>query len=111
MDDHELNRIAINDDKHGISGRIRKYAFGKSESSYGRWIPLVMADRIGIIEGLIDDIRNKRFPKIINAKGVIALIGLSRKNLIRSVAISGLVTAGAITLLVLKNRKKEKIKN
>ncbi len=28
----------------GLSGKIRRFAFKYSESSYGRWLPLVLAD-------------------------------------------------------------------
>src|SRR6476661_4521598 len=35
----------------GLSGMIRRFAFKYSESSYGHWLPLVLADRVNMIEG------------------------------------------------------------
>ena len=39
----------------GLSGMIRRFAFKYSESTYAHWVPLVLADRIGVVEGYIDD--------------------------------------------------------
>ncbi len=36
----------------GRSGKIRRYAFQFSESSYGHWLPLLLADRINVVEGI-----------------------------------------------------------
>ena len=33
----------------GLNGKLRRFAFKYSESSYGRWLPLVLADRVGEI--------------------------------------------------------------
>ena len=49
----------------GLSGKIRRLAFKKSESTYAHWFPLVVADRINVIEGIIDDIKQGHFPNLI----------------------------------------------
>ncbi len=41
----------------GLSGVIRRYAFKSSESEYGHWLPLLLADRINVVEGILDDLR------------------------------------------------------
>src|SRR5688500_321461 len=38
----------------GLSGWIRRWAFRYSESSYAHWLPLQLADRVNVIEGIID---------------------------------------------------------
>jgi hypothetical protein len=48
----------------GLSGAIRRFAFRYSESSYGHWLSLLLADRINVVEGLIDDVRQGKFPNI-----------------------------------------------
>ena len=40
----------------GLSGMIRREAFKFSENSYGHWLPLMLADRVGIVEGVVDDL-------------------------------------------------------
>jgi hypothetical protein len=46
----------------GLSGMIRRAAFAYSESSYLHWLPLVLADRINVVEGILDDLRRGRLP-------------------------------------------------
>lgn len=48
----------------GLSGKLRRYAFKYSENSFGHWIPLILADRIDFIEGMIEDFNNGKTPRI-----------------------------------------------
>jgi len=48
----------------GLSEKIRRFAFKFSESSYGHWLPLLLADRVNMIEGIVDDIKQGSFPNI-----------------------------------------------
>lgn len=47
----------------GLSGVIRRRTFRHSESTYSHWLPLMLADRIGIVEGLVDDLLHGHVPK------------------------------------------------
>ncbi|HSK13204.1 MAG TPA: hypothetical protein VK907_08305, partial [Phnomibacter sp.] len=53
----------------GLSGMIRRFAFKYSESTYSPWVPLVMADRIGVVEGIINDLKHGIIPNIFAEKG------------------------------------------
>ena len=53
----------------GLSGALRRYAFKYSESSYGHWLPLVLADRINVVEGIIDDLKRGHVPNIFAERG------------------------------------------
>lgn len=53
----------------GLSGMIRRYAFKHSEDRYRHWIPLILADRINVVEGIVDDIRHGYFPNIAAERG------------------------------------------
>lgn len=53
----------------GLSGKLRRYAFKYSEGSFGHWIPLLLADRINMVEGLADDFRNGHIPNIFAERG------------------------------------------
>src|SRR5688500_2470274 len=48
----------------GLSGVIRRFAFRFSEGSLAHWFPLILADRINAIEGIIEDIGNGHIPNI-----------------------------------------------
>ncbi|TSD62913.1 hypothetical protein FFF34_018340 [Inquilinus sp. KBS0705] len=78
----------------GISGMIRRYAFKHSEDRYRHWIPLILADRINVFEGLVDDVKSRRFPNVIKERGLTMewkhnRIGVLKKAL--SIAITGVV--------------------
>src|SRR5690606_865842 len=89
----------------GLSGMIRRAAYKKSESSYGRWLPLVLADRIGVYEGILEDITHGIFPNTFSERGWKAEWKYNRKGfLIKSAATAGVV-AGLATVFVLISRR------
>ena len=89
----------------GISGAIRRWAFRHSEDRYRHWIPLIIADRINVVEGLIDDFRKGKLPNIFLEKGLRAEIRYNAPRLTRKIAIT--MVLGAIVLKVLKQRSKK----
>jgi hypothetical protein len=91
----------------GLSGMIRRIAYKYSESSYGRWVPLVLADRIGVVEGIIEDFMKGKVPNIPAERGWGAEMKHNRTNFIVKVAVTTAVTAGLVALLVASNKKKK----
>lgn len=53
----------------GLSGVIRKIAFKRSEGTFGHWMMLILADRINIFEGVIDDITHGIRPRFLEERG------------------------------------------
>jgi hypothetical protein len=53
----------------GLSGVIRRYAFKHSEDRYRHWIPLILADRINVYEGIIEDLAKGHIPNIAAERG------------------------------------------
>lgn len=53
----------------GLSGKVRRYAFQHSEDRYRHWIPLILADRINMVEGLIDDLKRGHLPNVFAESG------------------------------------------
>ena len=90
----------------GLSGSIRRYAFQFSESSYGRWLPLVLADRVNMVEGIIDDLKKGHIPNIFAERGWGAEWKYNRKAFVQKL----LVTAAVTTAIVLLCRDKPKSK-
>ena len=90
----------------GLSGAIRRYAFRYSESSWGHWVSLVLADRIGVVEGIIDDLKRGHIPNIFVEKGWKAEWKYNRNGLIKKVAATVLVATAIIALLSKKNKRK-----
>lgn len=92
----------------GLSGQLRRYAFKHSESTYLHWVPLVMADRINVVEGIIDDLKKGIIPNIFAEKGWKAEWKYNREGAIKKIAVGVAITAGIIAYLYQKNRRMQK---
>jgi hypothetical protein len=90
----------------GLSGAIRRYAFKHSESTYAHWLPLVVADRVNVIEGIVDDIRHGHFPNLIAERGWAAEWKYNRKGFIQNIAITAVVATTVIAILSSKKKKR-----
>jgi hypothetical protein len=53
----------------GLSGKIRKLAFSYGEGSFAHWMTLILADRINVVEGLIDDVTHGVMPGLLKERG------------------------------------------
>jgi hypothetical protein len=87
----------------GLSGKIRRYAFQHSEDRYRHWIPLILADRINVFEGLIEDIREGQFPNMIKERGLAMEWKYNRAGVIKKAATAAVI--GAILLACLRRKK------
>lgn len=83
----------------GLSGAIRRFAFRYSESSYGHWLPLILADRVNVVEGVLDDLRHGHLPNIPGELGWRAEWKHNRKSLVRRVLVGALLPAAATVYL------------
>lgn len=89
----------------GLSGVIRRWAFRYSEGSWNHWLPLLMADRVNVVEGIIDDIRHGIFPNIWAEKGMNAEWRLNKKGVIRNLVITTAVIA-AVSVVLFRRRNR-----
>jgi hypothetical protein len=67
----------------GLSGAIRRYAFQHSEDRYRHWIPLILADRVNVFEGIIDDLKSGYLPNLIKERGLAMEWKYNRKGVIK----------------------------
>ena len=88
----------------GLSGKIRRKAFEYSENSFGRWMPLILADRINVFEGIIDDLKHGHVPNFFAERGLQSEWQYNRKNFIVKTATTVALVAG-VALLLLKKRR------
>ncbi|GAB3694838.1 hypothetical protein GCM10027592_16240 [Spirosoma flavus] len=91
----------------GLSGQIRRFAFRFSESEYGHWLPLLLADRVNVVEGIVDDIRQGHFPNIFAEKGMKAEWKYNRKGLLTKALVGVVVTYAVVKLLSGKDHSEE----
>lgn len=87
----------------GLSGVIRRSAFKYSESSYGHWLPLMLADRVGVVEGILGDLAHGHIPNIPGELGVRAEWEHNRKMLVTGVVLGAIVTCAAVNYRRRKN--------
>jgi hypothetical protein len=90
----------------GLSGRLRRYAFRFSEGSSAHWLTLLMADRINVVEGIVDDLKRGHVPNIFAERGWHAEWKYNRKGVIRKVAIGAAITTAVVAFVIFRNRKK-----
>jgi hypothetical protein len=91
----------------GVSGMLRRYAFKFSEGSSGHWLTLILADRINVVEGIIDDLRHGHIPNIFAEKGWNAEWKYNRKGAVRNLVIGVAVTSAIVVLLLNRNKNKK----
>jgi hypothetical protein len=88
----------------GLSGMIRRMAFRKTENDYGHWLPLLLADRVNVVEGIIDDLMQGKVPNIFEEKGYNAEWKHDKTGLITKFAVGAAVVTAAVILLTKKSR-------
>ncbi len=90
----------------GLSGAIRRFAFRFSESEYGHWLPLLLADRVNMVEGLVEDLAKGHIPNIFAEMGWTAKWKHDRPGLVANVAVGALTAVVVIGLLQQKKVRK-----
>jgi hypothetical protein len=83
----------------GLSGMIRRLAFKYSENHYGHWLPLLLADRVNVVEGVLDDLAHGHIPNIFAEKGHKASWKYNRQQLVLTMATTAVVVGGVVALL------------
>ncbi|WP_162054236.1 hypothetical protein [Pontibacter pamirensis] len=79
----------------GLSGMLRRYAFQYGEGSFGHWLPLLLADRVNVVEGILDDLKQGQAPNIWAERGMNAEWNYNRKGLLQNLAIGAIVISAA----------------
>ena len=80
----------------GPSGALRRLAFRYSESSYGHWLPLVLADRVSVVEGVLGDLTQGRVPNVFAERGWKAEWDHNRTSLLRRVFVRAILISAIV---------------
>lgn len=67
----------------GLSGQMRALAYRFSEGQLAHWMTLLAADRVDVIEGIIEDLKAGHVPNIFAEMGLKAELKYNRPALIR----------------------------
>lgn len=89
----------------GLSGCVRRFAYRYSENEFSHWIPLLLADRINVWEGIIADIKAGSFPNILKERGSLTAWRLDPPHVRRRIAIAGLAVGAWLVYRAWKRRQ------
>lgn len=90
----------------GWSGKLRRYAFKFSEGSSGHWLTLMLADRVNVIEGIVDDLRHGHIPNFFAEKGWKAEWKYNRAAAVKKIATTVAITSALVTFFILRNKRR-----
>jgi hypothetical protein len=88
----------------GLSGVIRRYAFKHSEDRYRHWMPLLLADRINVVEGIFSDLGKGHIPNLFAERGWKSEYKYNSKSLIKK-ALVITVAAAVLTIIIIRTAK------
>jgi hypothetical protein len=83
----------------GPSGALRRLAFRYSESSYRHWLPLMLADRVSVVEGVVGDLKHGRVPNVFAERGWKAEWEHNRISLLRRILVRAVLVFAAVAYL------------
>jgi hypothetical protein len=80
----------------GPSGALRRLAFRYSESSYAHWLPLVLADRLSVLGGVLGDLKRGRLPNVFAERGLKAEWEHNRADLLKRILLRAILVSAAV---------------
>ncbi|MCC2974369.1 hypothetical protein [Massilia sp. IC2-476] len=77
-----------------LSGAIRRLAYKLPENDLRHWLMLIAADRVNMVEGIVEDLAQGHVPNVLGEMGIRSELrhnpaGLVRKALIATVVVGG----------------------
>ena len=80
----------------GLSGRIRDFGYTLSEGRVSRWMTLLLADRVDMLEDVLDDLARGRVPNLAKEMGLKSELRYNRAGLAKKVLFAGLCVAAYV---------------
>ena len=91
----------------GISGMIRRGAFSWSESNWMHWLLLMGADRINVVEGIVQDLARARIPNIPAEMGIRSELRHNKVGFAKKVGVTLALSAALYAVLRARSRNGE----
>ena len=89
----------------GLSGAIRRYAYKYSEATATHWMTLILADRVNVFEGILEDLTHGIIPNPWVERGWRAEWKVNRQGMLQKMALGALAVTGAVVLLSRRKRR------
>jgi hypothetical protein len=87
-----------------LSGAIRRLAYKLPENDLRHWLMLLAADRVNMVEGIVDDLRQGHVPNVLGEMGIRAELRHNPAGLVRKALITTAVVGGITLLLKRRSR-------
>lgn len=82
----------------GLSGAVRRLAFKASENDVRRWLLLMLADRIDVVEGFLADLAKGHVPNVLAEMGAAAELRYNRDALVRKLLLLAVLGTAAVLI-------------
>ncbi|HUQ74181.1 MAG TPA: hypothetical protein VM183_05595 [Burkholderiales bacterium] len=89
----------------GLSGRLRDIGYHYSEGRLARWLTLMLADRVHMVEDIFNDLARGRIPNIPREMGIKSELRYNAAGFAQKVAIAAACTAAVVALLRMRRRR------
>ncbi len=83
----------------GLSGWLRDIGYRYSEGRMARWLTLMAADRVDVVESVVDDLVTLRGPNLVRETGLRTEWQYNRSGFITKAAVVGLSALAAYVVL------------
>ena len=86
-----------------VSGAIRRVAYKLPENDLRHWLMLLAADRVNMVEGIVEDLAHGHIPNVLGEMGIRAELRHNPAGLVRKALITAAVVGG---IMALRNRQR-----
>jgi hypothetical protein len=86
-----------------VSGAIRRLAYKLPENDLRHWLMLLAADRVNMVEGIVEDLAHGHIPNVLGEMGIRSELRHNPAGLVRKALVAGAVVGG---IRLLMNRRK-----
>jgi hypothetical protein len=87
-----------------MSGAIRRLAYKLPENDLRHWLMLIAADRVNMVEGIVDDLRHGHVPNVLGEMGIRSELRYNPAGLVRKALVTTAVVGGIMVLLKRRSR-------
>lgn len=87
-----------------LSGAIRRVAFKLPENDLRHWLMLIAADRVNMVEGVVEDLRAGHVPNVLGEMGIRSELRHNPAGLVRKALITTAVVGGILYMLKRRSR-------
>jgi hypothetical protein len=88
----------------GLSGVLRRAAYRWAENDLRRWLILLAADRVNVVEGIGEDLAKGRVPNVLAEMGIKSEWQHNKAGLVKKAAIATAVVGTAVYLMRRRER-------